>query len=172
MNEDPILDRNFLVRLETLADGRTGVPYRDFEGLLKELGNGSIPVSHLHQVLNFTCDQLGLWEAEWLFSPAHSPNTVAKTEMEGWRIIWQAFFDLLVEKVPDTRALLEREQELRLLQPSLKLGVEYNETKPLKKVTAIVLSQASFVLNKIGFHRIATNLYVWGLYPKGTVARP
>lgn len=172
MNDERSSNPDFLTRLESLANGRTRVPYREFESLLKELGNASIPVSHLHQVLNFTSDQLGLWEAQWLFSPAHSPNTLAKTEVEGWRILWQALFDSLAEKVPDTRALLEREQQLRLLQHSLERGVEFNKTKPLRKVTAIVLSQASFVLNKIGLRGIARNLYAWGLYPKGTVARP
>jgi hypothetical protein len=172
MNDEPSSNPDFLTRLESLANGRTRVPYREFESLFKELGNASIPVSHLHQVLNFTSDQLGLWEAQWLFSPAHSPNTLAKTEVERWRILWQALFDSLAEKVPDTRALLEREQQLRLLQHSLQRGVEFNKTKPLRKVTAIVLSQASFVLNRIGLHGIARNLYAWGLYPKGTVARP
>jgi len=172
MNDDPSADRDFLARLESLTNRHTGVPYRDFASLLKELGNSSMPVSDLHQVLNFTSDQLGLWEAQWLFSPAHSPNTLAKTEAEGWRILWQALFDSLAEKVPDTRALLEREQQLRLLHHSLERGVEFNKTRPLRKVTAIVLSQVSFVLNKIGLHGIARNLYAWGLYPKGTVARP
>ncbi len=171
MNDEPAPESDLLVRLESLTNRSMGVSYRDFERLLRE-GNASIPVSHLHQVLNFACDQMGFWEAEWFFSPAHSPNTVAKIEMEGWRILWQGIFNILVENVPDTRDLLEQEQQLRLFGHSLRRGVEYNETKPFRKLTAIVLSQASFVFNKIGFHSIARNLYAWGLYPKGTVARP
>jgi hypothetical protein len=148
-----------------------GVSYLVFERLLRE-GNASIPVSQLHQVLNFACDQMGVWEVEWFFSPAHSPNTIAKTEMEGWRILWQRIFNTLVENVPATRDLLEQEQQLKLLQHSLRRGVEYNKTKPFRKLTASLLSRASFVFDKIGFHSIARNLYAWGLYPKGTVARP
>jgi hypothetical protein len=171
MNDEPGSECDLLAQLESLMNRSIGVSYRDFEGLLRE-GNASITVSHWHQVLNFACDQMGFWEAEWFFSPAHSPNTVAKIEMEGWRILWQVIFDILVENVPETKDLLEREQQLRLFEHSLRRGVEYNKTRPLRKLTASVLSQGSFVFKKVGFHSIARNLYAWCLYPKGTVARP
>jgi hypothetical protein len=171
MNDKPSAERDLLTSLDSLANGRMGVSYREFERVLRD-GDASIPVTCLHQVLNIACDQLGFWQAEWLFSPAHSPNTPAKTEMEGWQILWRGIFDTLVENVPSTKDPLEREQNLKLLQHSLRRGVEYNETKPFRKIAATILSQASFVLNKIGLHSIANDLYAWGLYPKGTVARP
>jgi hypothetical protein len=171
MNDESGSERDLLARLESLADRNIGVSYRDFERLLKE-GNASILVSQLREVHKFACDQMGFWAAEWFFSPAHSPNIVAKTEMEGWQILRQGSFDALVENVLNIRDLLEKEQQLRSLHDSLRRGAEYNETKPFRKLTAIVLSEASFVFDKIGFHSIARKLYTWGLYPKGTVARP
>ena len=101
-----------LAQLEILANGRTRVPCRDFEHMLNKEENASIPVSDLHKFLNFACDQLGVWQTDWLFSPVHFPNSVAKTEMEEWRILWQAFFNNLVEQFPDTRDLLERDNVL------------------------------------------------------------
>ncbi len=171
MDDKSNSERDLMTRLESFAKERTGVPFREFERVLRE-GNAPIPVSCLHQVLNFTFDQLGFWQAEWLFSPAHSPNTLAKSEMEGWQILWRGIFDALVENVPSAKDQLEQEQNLMLLRHSLKRGVEYNKTRPFRKMVAIILSQVSFVLNKIGLHSIANNLYSWGLYPKGTVARP
>jgi len=171
MNDEPGSECDLLARLECLANRSMGMSYRDFERLLRE-GNASIPVSHLNQVHNFACDQLGFWMAEWSFSPAHSPNTVAETETEGWQILCQEIFNTLVENYPDISDLFEQRRKLILLQHSLRRAVEYNKTKPFRKLTAIMLSQASFVFNKIGFHSIARNLYAWCLYPKGTVARP
>jgi hypothetical protein len=171
MNDKPSAEHDLLIRLNSLANGCTGVPYREFIRILRE-GDASIPVTCLHQVLNLACDQLGFWQAEWLFSSAHSPNTLAKAEMEGWQILWRGIFDTLVENVPSTKDLLEQEQNLKLLQHSLQRGVEYNGKRPFRKIAAIMLSLVSFVLNKIGLHSLANDLYAWGLYPKGTVARP
>jgi len=81
MNDNPSVERDLLTRLDFLANGSMGMSYREFERVLRD-GDASIPVTCLHQVLNIACDQLGFWQAEWLFSPAHSPNTLAKTEME------------------------------------------------------------------------------------------
>ncbi len=171
MNEGPSAEREFLTRVDSLANGCMGVPYREFERILRE-GDASISVASLHRVLNLACDQFGSWQAEWLFSPAHSPNTVAKTEMQGWEILWRRIFDTLVENVPSTKDPLEREQNLKLLQHSLQRGVEYNETRPCRKIAVTILSQVSFAVNKIGLHSLAKHLYEWCLYPKGTVARP
>lgn len=171
MDDKSNLEHDFMTHMESFAKERMGVPYREFERVLRE-GGASIPVTCLHQVLNLACDQLGFWQAEWLFSPAHSPNTLAKTEMEGWQMLWRGIFDTLVENVQSTKDMLEQERNLKLLQHSLRRGVEYNETKHFRKISAPILSQVSFVLNKIGLHSIANDLYAWGLYPKGTVARP
>ncbi|PKN65432.1 MAG: hypothetical protein CVU57_09950 [Deltaproteobacteria bacterium HGW-Deltaproteobacteria-15] len=171
MNTDPSSESDLLSRLGALTSGCMGVQYLEFERILRE-GDSSIPLTSLHQVLNLACDQLGFWQAEWLFSPADTPNTVAKTEMEGWQIMWRGIFDTLVENVPGTKDSLEREQNLKLLQHSLQRGVEYNQTRPVRKIAAAIFSQVSFALNKVGLASSARGLYEWCLYPKGTVARP
>jgi len=171
MNDKSIPEKDILTRLGSFAKDRMGVPYHEFEKFLKE-GDSSIPVDSLHEVLNFACDQLGFWQAEWLFSPVNSPNTQAQTEMQGWEILWDGIFATFVENVPNIKEPLEREQNLKLLQHLLRRGVEYNEAKPFRKIAATILSRLSFMLNKLGLHGIANDLYEWGLYPKGTVARP
>ena len=162
---------DLMTRLESFAKERMGVPYREFERVLRECDT-SITVACLNQVLKLACDQWGFWEAEWLFSPAHSPNTLAKTEMEGWKALWRGSLDTLVETVPNVKDLLEQEQNLVVFGHSLRRAIEYNKTKPFRKIAAPMLSKLSIVLNKIGLHSIANDLYSWGLYPKGTVARP
>jgi hypothetical protein len=171
MKDEPVSIRDLLVRLESITNKDKGFFYQDLERLLKE-GSASIPVPYANQLLDFAGDQIGFWEAEWLFSPAQSPNTEAKTEMEGWRLLWQALLESLSETVPSIRELSEKKEQLRTLQHQLQGGLAYNETRPIRKYTVPVLSKVALALNKIGFRRISTSLYVWGLYPKGTVARP
>jgi hypothetical protein len=171
MNDELGSIPDILGQLESMTNKGQGVSHQDFERLLEE-GSASIPVSRANQLLDFAGDQVGFWEAEWLFSPAHSPNTNAKTEMEGWRLLWQALLESLSETVPDIRELTEKTQQLKILQHHSQRGLEFNETKPFRKYTAPVLSKLSLALNKIGLRSIAKNLYVWSLYPKGTVARP
>jgi len=171
MNDKPVIDpkSDLIARMESLSKGSEGVSYRDFEHLLREMENVSVP--QLKQVVYFASDQLGFWEAEWLFSPADSPNTIAAAETEGWRLICRSCTDALVKNVPDVRRPLEQQQNLTLLRHAIKRRVDYDKTRPLSRLAANVLGRMSFGLNKLGFEGIAKRLYSRGLYPKGTVGR-
>ena len=171
MNDKPVNDpkSDLIARMESLSNRSTGVSCRDFPHILKEMKD--VTASEWKQVVYFASEQWSFWQAEWLFSPAHSPNTTAKAETEEWRLISRACSDALVEQNPDVRGPLERQQGLTLLRHSLKRRVDYDKTRPLSRLAANVLSRMSFGLNRIGFKSIAERLYSRSLYPKGTLGR-
>ncbi|SPF51283.1 hypothetical protein SBDP1_910022 [Syntrophobacter sp. SbD1] len=168
------MDDELLAQLKLLTNDSKGVPYQEFERILKHLlkEKEDISVSELNKVCDFACKQLGCWKAEWLFSPAGSPNNIAQTQTDGWRIFYEEIFDALVKEAQDVREALEGLRAKILLSHLIEQRIEYNETKPFKKLTTSVLSHMSFVFKRLGFHRIGRKLYERSLYPKGTVARP
>jgi hypothetical protein len=160
---------NLIARMGFLSNGSAGVLCQDFERALKEMGN--VTISEWGQVVTFATDQLGFWEAEWLFSPAHCPNNFAAAEIDAWRLLWHVCADELVKKVPEVKDQLENQKSLILLRHSFQRRVNYNKTRPLEKVFAIVLAKISFAFKKLGLISIAQKLYGRSLYPKGTVGR-
>jgi len=166
-----ISDDDLMAQLEVLANKDGGVHFPDFAHLIVD-GQPEMTLSECYEIFNFSCDQLGFWQAEWWFSPVDSPCHTADLEVKGWEILCQNLFNSLVEQIPDQRADLEKGKQQRVLLHSLTRRVEYNKGKPFIQLTAIVLSKMSFIFNRLGFRRIARNLYERGLYPKGTIARP
>jgi hypothetical protein len=161
-----------LTRLEQLTGESKGLSSREFLRLMKEDGNTSIPTSQLSKGYRFAYDQLAFWQAEWSFSRADSPDSVAKIEVECWEILCRSFFDSLVEIIPDQQEKIEGLQGKILLHHAMRRRLEYNEGKTFRNLTARLLSEISFVFNRLGLSSIARNLYARALYPKGTVARP
>ena len=160
---------DLIARMGFLSNGRPGVFCRDFERALKEMGN--VTISEWGQVVTFVTDQLGFWEAEWLFSPAHCPNNLAAAEIDAWRLLWHVCADELVRKVPEVKEQLENQKSLILLRHSIQQRVDYNKTRPLARLFAIVFAKTSFALNKLGLASIAQKLYGCSIYPKRTVGR-
>ena len=146
---------DLMTRLESFAKERMGVPYREFERVLRECDT-SITVACLNQVLKLACDQWGFWEAEWLFSPAHSPNTLAKTEMEGWKALWRGSLDTLVETVPNVKDLLEQEQNLVVFGHSLRRAIEYNKQSLSERSQRLCYLSSLLFLIKLGYTALQT----------------
>lgn len=147
------------------------VYYQDFERVFRESAKEDITVDGWRKITSFTSDQLGFWEAEWLFSSAYSPNTKAKSEMHGWKIICEACLGELKNKISAAADMVEEQHNLAVLKYSMKRAVDYNESKPSRKFKANVRSSILIKLDEIGLRRIASRLYVRALYPKGTVGR-
>ena len=162
-------ESDFIARMGSLSKESSGVSFRDFEALLKE--GGSLSVQHMKQVVYFASEQLGFWQAEWLFSPADSPNTIASAEAEGWRLIYRACSDALLGQVSEVREQLEHKHNLTLARHCMERNVDYNKTRPLSRLAVNVFSRMSIGINKLGFESIAMQLYSRSLYPKGTVGR-
>jgi len=158
-------------RMRSLANGNKGVSYRDLEQVLREREDINITISELRQIVTFATNQFGFWMAEWLFSPVQRPNTIAKGEIDGWRLLLRVCTDELVKKVPEVREHLEREKNMVFLRHSLERRIDFNKSRPFEKLFAIVFSSISIALDRLGFKSIARKLYERSLYPKGTVGR-
>jgi hypothetical protein len=148
-----------------------GVHYQDFERVFRESAREDITVDGWRKITGFTSDQLGFWEAKWLFSWAYSPDTGAKSEMDGWKIICEACLGELKNKLSEAADMIEEQYDLAVLKYSLKRAVDYNDAKPTRKFKATVRSSLLIKLDKVGFRDVASRLYRRALYPKGTVGR-
>jgi hypothetical protein len=167
----PELKSELLDCVTSLSQEGHGVHYLDFECVFRESAKEDITVDGWRKITSFTSDQLGFWEAEWLFSSAYSPNMKAKSEMHGWKIICEACLVELKNKISAAADMINEQHNLAVLKYSMKRAVRYNESKPSRKFKANVRSSILVKLDEIGLRRIASRLYVRALYPKGTVGR-
>jgi hypothetical protein len=69
------------------------------------------------------------------------------------------------------RREIEREHELTILRHTMERSINYNKTRWCRRLTALLLSWISIQLNRIGFKKIANELYTSSLYPPGTIGR-
>ena len=145
--------------------------YSDFERVLKENKQENIPIKQLQELMVLISNQMGYWESEWFFSPQHTPNEIAKSEIEGWEKIWETCFTKIVESVPNISELIITQHNLTKLQYSLSRRVKFNKLKPLEKFSTYVLSKVAFFMNNLGLHGAAERIYTASLYPKGTMGR-
>ena len=140
-----------------------------FEAILNQDQTGSFSLPEINRILGFISDQHGYWHAEWTFSEALDPNTVAQTESENWDILWQAFAKSLKEAAPETAEPMAHLHQMIKLKHTVKQRVAYNESRPLERFFTSVLSRSAIFLKKIGFSSIASHIYSASLFPRGTV---
>jgi len=148
----------------------SGVPIEEVSRLLDGMPD-NISAKELNELVKFASNQVGIWEAEWLFSPSESPNLTAKKESDQWSKLWETWFETLAEIVPDMKEQSERLHSLPVLQPQLSKSVDYNKGRPITKLISVSTAQIAITLNKLGIQGLAKHLYKLALYPKGTVGR-
>ena len=161
---------DLLSYLQTVTNDNSAITIEHIKHLLKKI-SGKITINELNELIKISSNQVGIWEAAWLFSPANSPNTDAKQKSQQWRKQWETWFGMLLEQVPDAREQAERIHQLTILKHHMSKGFDYNRNKPLKRLFSAGLSQIAIIFNRIGLNDIANNLYILALYPKGTVGR-
>ena len=59
---------------------------------------------------------MGLWEAEWMFSPESNPDLNAQEQSEEWEQLWRDCFDALIKTDVELEDLLLQTHDLSLLQ--------------------------------------------------------
>jgi hypothetical protein len=163
-------DGDLVSRLEDLVPTGAAVTVVAFEAFTQNFSE-KMSVMQLRHILDFASRQVGAWEAEYSFSPADSPNTAAKTESERWEALWVAWSERFIKLVPDIAEQTHRIHRLISAKPSLERAVRYNEQSPLRKMVAGTVSRIAIALGKIGVSGLATQLYAFSLYPKGSVGR-
>ncbi len=172
MDDQPKFDAdgNLAARLTSLANGMSRVMTEDFEVLLKNMPE-QVSTTALNQIINFASDQVGIWEAEYSFSSAISPNTVARAESERWAQLWGTWSDVLLKLAPDVADQIHRRHRLIVAKHSVEKSLQYTSKKPLQRMVAGAMSRIAIGLGKLGIVSIPERLYAFSMYPKGSVGR-
>src|SRR5512136_508706 len=124
----------FLRGLDTLRQRKIQVRCDHFQQSVQDL-SASIPAKEFAKIVDFCADQLGRWDAEWLFSPAPTPDSDAACEKEAWAALWEKNSDALMKVLPASSAQLKRERDLICLRGIMEKRREYNRGKPLAEIT-------------------------------------
>ncbi len=159
-----------LERTAAIAASGKGVSSEEFLALMRQAPE-SITPSDMNKVVKMASEQVGYWEAEYMFSRADTPNAAAAAESAGWKNTWSACAETLINLAPELRDKLDEQQRMVALHYHLSRRVEYNSTRPFARVASYVFSYASFALKRIGLRSLAQAIYARGLYPAGTVGR-
>ena len=160
----------FLRGLDALRQSKMQVRCDHFQQSVQYL-SASILAQDFAKIVDFSADQLGRWEAEWLFSPALIPDSDAACEKEAWASAWETNSNALMEVFPISSATLKRERDLICLRKFMEKRREYDSGKPLAKLTCNVLSRVGLLLYRIGLQSTGRFLYKRVLFPPNTVGR-
>jgi hypothetical protein len=163
-------DNDLATRLESLSNETRGVTVDRFHALLKTMPEKMSP-AELNQIINFASDQVGIWEAEYSFSPITSPHITAKAESELWAELWEAWSDMLLNLVPDVADKIHRKHRLIIARHSVEKSLHYTADKPVRRIISTTASKVAIILGRLGAGNVAEQLYAFSLYPKGSVGR-
>lgn len=138
--------------------------------LVRLLVDAKAPMTpnEMKSILDLTEDQYCRWMARWLFSPAHSPDTLAENEQQGWKQIYDATARQLMDALPDLAELLSRSLSAGQLTAVFQLRAQLDEAG-VTRPTSGLKSALVHGLNKLGSTKLAENAANRALFPKGTV---
>lgn len=160
----------FLSKLDVLSHEESCIPCDQFQQILQNL-SGPIPAKDLFQVVDFSANQLGQWQARWLFSSKSAPDIDAARETYAWRVVWEVSLDKLTKSFCDVYDHVSQKKESICFKSLLQKSREYNRDKPLAKLTANLVSRLAFWLNTMGLTTVGTLFYKMALFPPGTLGR-
>ena len=147
-----------------------------FEAFISEINLTSdkkeeLSMYDIKELIKFSTEQIGIWNAEWSFSSAMSPNHDAKDQRDGWEKIWDNWVGLLTKEIPEAMVPMVQLKNHAYMMHTVKRNLESNKRGILSQSFASFLSNIAIALNKIGLRSIASSIYNIALYPKGTVGR-
>ena len=116
------IDNDLASRLDTLSAKTGAVTVERFRVFLKDMPE-KMSIVQLNQILNFASEQVGVWEAAFSFSPAHSPNLNAKAESEQWEQLWNAWSNMLLELAPEITDEVHRRHRLIVVKHSVETSL-------------------------------------------------
>ena len=160
-----------LASIERLTSAVIGTPWQDMARAIKSVPDQNFTAQEWEKVVNFSIDQIALWQCEWLFSSAQQPDTNAKNEAEGWGKLWEVFFNTLTEMVPEVEGPLQRKKNLLVAQKQLERKIKHDDGSRGASFASGAMSNLAIRLHRIGFTNLASSLYRRALYPSGTVGR-
>lgn len=159
--------------LNKFQDDVEGIRY---ETLISELNlisdkKEELSMHDINELIKFSTEQIGYWNAEWSFSSATSPNHDAKKQRDGWENIWGNWVGILTKEIPEAMASMVQLKDHAYMLHTVKRNLEYNKRGIFSQSLSSILSKIAITLNKIGLKGVAASLYNIALYPKGTVGR-
>jgi hypothetical protein len=155
-----------LQSLDALSQGKILVRCDHFRFLSR-----SVLAKDYAKIVDFCADQIGRWHAEWLFSPALTPNSDAACEKEAWVAAWKTASDVLIEVFHALNAKLKREKDYACLRIVMEKSLEHNKGKLITEFTSNVLSRVCLLLFKTGLQSTGYFFYKRALFPPNTVGR-
>ncbi len=162
--------QQFLQGLEVLSRRRILVRCDHFQQFNDHLSE-AFRTEDLAKIVDFAAEQLGRWDAEWLFSPALTPDADAASEREAWVAQWQITADALIKAVPASGATLKKEKGLIHLRCVMEKRLEYNSDRTIGEFTSNVCSRGAFLLARIGLQSMVPHFCKRALFPPNTVGR-
>jgi hypothetical protein len=156
----------FLKSLDVLSQGKALVRVDHFQSL-----SASVLPEDSAKVVEFSATQIGLWDAEWLFSPAATPDSDAACESEAWVAVWKTTSQTLMGALPVSSAELTRERDQVCLRIVAEKSLETNEGKPITRFAIGVLASVCLLLLRIGLSTTACRYCRRILFPLNTVGR-
>ena len=171
--DEPYLESpayQFLRGIDALSQRKMLVRYDHFQQSVQNLA-ASMLAKDFAKIVDFSADQLGRWDAEWLFSPALTPDSDAACEKEAWAAAWKTNSIAFMEVSPVSSADLKRKRDLICLRRIMEKRREYNRGKPLTEFTSNVLSRLGLLLFRICLPPTGSSFYKRALFPPNTVGR-
>ena len=163
---------DLLLSIQQLAATGRLLPHREMHDLLKDIRSEEMLFrpTEWTEIVDFATDQLSRWQVEWLFSPAETPDSIAASESEGWRVLWRTYADALVKAVPGVE--IDEMCELRQLSELLQRSLEYRRKQPLTvRLTLGTFFALGKIIARLGVGIIGRGLVRRGMYPPKTVGR-
>jgi hypothetical protein len=161
----------FLASLAAIVEQQDAIAHDRFNSSFQELSDHVFTVAEWKKLVDFATDQFSRWQAEWLFSPASSPNCEAAVEAEAWRQKWIVFSKALSDQIPEIAEPLRRQHDATVAQCIVMRKLQANAARSGARLASHLLSNAAQVLNRIGLRVIARRVMRSAMYPPKTVGR-
>ena len=114
LDTSPKSKTEFLASLDRLTNDALPISNDNLVRALKSVPEQDFTASEWNEVVDFAIDQLGQWQAKWLFSYARAPDTRAEAQTEAWDHLWSILSKALADKVPGIEEQLLRK---KIFQP-------------------------------------------------------
>jgi hypothetical protein len=158
--------RQFLQSLGSLSERRILVRCDHFQALAT-----SVLPEDFAKVVGFSATQIGLWDAEWLFSQASTPDADAAGERDGWVAIWTAAAETLMRAVPVSSAALKRKKDDACLRIVAEKSLETNGGTLTARLAIKALFPVRLLLLRLGLATVAHRCCRRTLFPLNAVGR-
>lgn len=161
----------FLAALERLTSEGALLPNEEMVRAFSSLEGANFTMPELKTIVDFAVEQIGQWQARWLFSSAQAPDIGAEAEADEWERVWDGFSTELMENVSGLEELLRRGKDLVVAKRLLERKLELDGGSRIRRFASWAMGGLAIALHRLGCGGIAQDIYKKALFPSGTVGR-